>query len=126
MADFKYRLDKRLIIIPAFIQGAQNRYNFHLILDTGASLTTLDPFVLMAFQFSEFDYLGPSTVRSPVGKEKGFRIRIADFQCLGKRVGALEIACHPLGLQHVDGLLGMNFLENFDFCIYPQQNLIHI
>ena len=126
MADFTYRLDKRLIIVPAFIRGKFNGYDVDLILDTGASLTIIDPALAKRLGFSEKDHVGTSTVQSPVGKEKGFRLKLNTFECLGKTVENFEVACHALGLQHIDGLLGMNFLEKFDFCIYPQKTILRI
>ncbi len=71
MADFTYRLDKRLIIVPAFIQGKFNGYDVDLILDTGASLTIIDPALARALGYGETDHVGTSTVQSPVGKERG-------------------------------------------------------
>ena len=126
MADFTYRLDKRLIIVPAFIRGKLNGYDIDLFLDTGASLTIIDPALAKALGYKESDHTGGSTVQSPVGKEKGFRLKLNAFECLGKTIENFEVACHALGLQHIDGLLGMNFLEQFDFCIYPQKAVIRI
>lgn len=126
MADFTYRLDKRLIIIPAFIRGKFNSYDVDLILDTGASLTIIDPALANALGYSQADQIGISTVQSPVGKEKGFRLKLNAFECVGKTIENFEVACHPLGLQHIDGLLGMNFLERFDFCVYPKKGIIRI
>lgn len=126
MADFTYRLDKRLIIVPAFIRGRLNGYDVDLILDTGASLTIIDPALANRLGFGEKDRVGTSTMQSPVGKEKGFRLKLNTFECLGKTVENFEVACHALGLQHIDGLIGMNFLEQFDFCLYSKKGIIRI
>lgn len=126
MADFPYRLDKKLLIVPAFIRGKLNGYDVDLILDTGASLTIIDPALAKALGYDEPDHVGISTVQSPVGKERGFRLRLNAFECLGKTIENFEVACHALGLQHIDGLLGMNFLEQFDFCVYPKKEIIRI
>lgn len=126
MADISYRLDKKLIIIEAVFEGREGLYNADLILDTGASLTLLDPFVVHELGYTEKDRSAFSTVQSPVGKEKGFRIHLPSIYCLGKKIENFEVACHSLGLQHIDGLLGMNFLEQFDFCIYPRKTIIKI
>ena len=126
MADFTYRLDKRLIIVPAFIRGKWNGYDVDLFLDTGASLSIIDPALARALGYNESDHAGISTVQSPVGKEKGFRLKLNAFECLGKTIENFEVACHALGLQHIDGLLGMNFLEQFDFCLFPKKAMIRI
>ncbi len=126
MADFPYKLDKKLIVIPALFRGKYGDYGAELILDTGASLTILQPITVRALGFSQQDKTGLSTVQSPIGKEKGFRIHLPVIECFGKRIENFEVACHPLGLQHIDGLLGMNFLEQFDFCIFPKKGIIRI
>lgn len=126
MADIPYKLDKKLIVIPALFRGKYGDYGAELILDTGASLTILQPLTLQALGFSMGDKIGISTVQSPIGKETGFRVRLPVMECLGKTVENFEVACHPLGLQHIDGLLGMNFLEQFDFCLYSKKGIIRI
>lgn len=126
MADFPYRLDKKLLVISALFRGKHGDYDAELIVDTGASLTILQPLAIHALGFSEVDKSGISTVQSPIGKERGFRVRLPAIECLGKRVENFEIACHDVGLKHLDGLLGMNFLEQFDFCVYPSRCVIRI
>lgn len=126
MANFPYKLDKKLLVISALFQGKYGNYDAELIIDTGASLTILQPLVIDALGFSEKDQSGISTVQSPIGKERGFRIHLPKIECLGKQIVTFEVACHDVGLKHLDGLLGMNFLEQFDFCIYPRKGLIRI
>lgn len=126
MANFPYRLDKKLIVVPAFVAGPRGKFDADLILDTGATFTIFDPIFLDRLGFSEADQCAPSTVTSPLGREKGFRLRLHAIECLGKQLEHFEVACHDLGLEHIDGLLGMNFLEQFDFCIFPKKCTISI
>ncbi len=126
MANISYTLDKRLIIVQSILQGKYGEYDADLILDTGASLTIIDPSVIEELGYTADDKSAPSIVKSPIGKEKGFRIHLHALECLGQRIENFEIACHSLGLQHVDGLLGMNFLEKYNFCIYPDKQIIKI
>ncbi len=126
MANIQYTLDKKLIIVQSILQGKYGEYDANLILDTGATFTIIDPTVIGELGYTENERSAPSIVKSPVGKEKGFRIHLQAIECLGQRVENFEIACHSLGLQHIDGLLGMNFLENFNFCIYPKKQIIKI
>lgn len=127
MADIPYRLDKKLLVVPALFQGRDAEYyDADLILDTGASLTILDPSVVATLGYSEEDKSSVSTVQSPVGKEWGYRLHLAGIECLGKKVENFEVACHKLGLQHIDGLLGMNFLEQFDWCVHPKRQVISV
>lgn len=126
MADIPYRLDKKLIVIRSQFHGKNGVYDTDLILDTGATFTILDPSVIEEMGYSENDKSSPSTVKSPIGKEVGFRLHLPAIECLGKKIENFEVACHKLGLQHIDGLLGMNFLEQFDYCILHSQGIIRI
>lgn len=114
MADFSYKLDKKLLVISALFKGKYGSYDAELIVDTGASLTILQPLAMNALGFSADDKSGISTVQSPIGKETGFRVHLPAIECLGKKIENFEVACHDVGLRHLDGLLGMNFLEQFD------------
>lgn len=127
MANFPYHLDKHLIIVPTILWGPHGRfYNADLIFDTGASLTIIDPIVLQRIGYSDSHQIGLSSVQSPVGKQKGFRLKLHFFECFGKKLENFEVACHDLGLEHISGLLGMNFLEQFDFCVFPKRQVISI
>ncbi len=123
---FRIPLRQKLIVISASFQGRNGTYDADLILDTGATFTILDPHVIEEMGYSENDKSSPSTVKSPIGKETGFRLHIPAIECLGKKIENFEIAYHTLGLQHIDGLLGMNFLEQFDYCVFPCRGIVRI
>ncbi len=125
MADFTYRPIDRLIVVRATVVGKGRRFHGNFILDTGASMTIIstDRVDLMGFS-AQKDGIGFSNVQSPIGKESGYRVRLDAFEALGKKVDALEIACHDLGVHNIDGLIGMNFLEYFKFCIDASKHMI--
>lgn len=125
MADFSYTSLSRLIIVPATIYGPLGSRTVSFILDTGASMTLVSPVITDSLGYGAHDGLGFSNVQSPIGQETGYRLVVQSFSALGKRLENFELACHDLG-EHIHGLVGMNFLEEFDFCIYPKQKLIRI
>ncbi|MFH0799503.1 MAG: retropepsin-like aspartic protease [Pseudomonadota bacterium] len=126
MADFTYSLDKRLILVPVTLHSPTGVVRARFILDTGASSTIVDYRVAKTIGYTSMNALAPSQVSSAVGKEEGFRIQIAAFETLGKRLENFDIACHALLEQGVEGLVGMSFLERYDFCIYPSKRMIRI
>lgn len=126
MADFPYFVDKRLITIPVRLYNGQHFIDARFVLDTGASFTIVDHRIAESIGLSSKSATAPSRVSSAAGKEEGFRIKITALETLGKRVENFEIACHALLEQGVEGLIGMNFLEQFDFCIYPSKEMIRI
>ncbi len=126
MADFSYGIDKRLILVPVILSSPQGTVRARFVLDTGASHTIIDYRIAESIGYSSKNAIAPSRVSSAAGKEEGFRLHIAAFETLGKRIENFEVACHALLEQGVEGLLGMTFLERFDFCIYPSRQVIRI
>ncbi len=76
--------------------------------------------------YTKKDAVATSCVSSASGKEECFRIHLSVFETLGKRLEGFEVACHSLLEQGVEWLIGMNFLEQFDFCIFPSKKIIRI
>lgn len=124
MADFTYSLDRRLIVVRVRLYGPSGGVNSDFILDTGASHTIIDYRIARSIGYSSANAIAPSRVNSAAGKEEGFRIRVAAIETLGKQFENFEVACHALLEQGVEGLVGMTFLEQFDFCIFPSKQII--
>lgn len=121
MADYPYRLDGELIIISVKLYGKSGVYNGKFVLDTGSSVIIVDHEVAFDLGYSAKDGVGFSTVRSAVGKEKGYRLVIESLETLGKKTHPVEVRCHDLKDQGVEGLIGMTFLKQFDWCVHPKR-----
>lgn len=127
MADYPYRLDKKLIIIPVFLYGRRGRLRSEFVLDTGASGTIIDHSLADTLGYSARDGMGRSSVSSVVGQETGYRLVIDAFEALGKKVNQAEVRCHDLiDFNQVEGLIGMAFLEQFDWCLHPKRQIISV
>jgi len=126
MADFRYQVEKHLIIVPVTLHGPNGAMDADLILDTGAAHTIIDHSLVSALGYSASDATGHSKVRSVVGEERGYRVKLARIDSLGKTLKDFEVACHDLMEQDVQGLLGMTFLEQFKFCVDPKKQTISI
>lgn len=109
------RLDRArdLIYLRGRLWGPRgNDRELDLILDTGTTETTIDPGILDELGYNPRMGEACTIVRSAVGAESGYLIRVARFRALGHeasdvRVNALDL---PLGYG-IDGLLGLNFLR---------------
>ncbi len=126
MADYAYRLDHRLILVEVRLSGPKGTFDAEFVLDTGASYTIIDYRLAEYLGYSKKDAFSPSRVSSALGKEEGYRINIEAIESLGKRIAPFEVACHSLYEQGVVGLLGMTFLERFDFCIFPSRQIVRV
>lgn len=126
MADFPYRVDKRLVVVPVVLHGKTGSLMSEFILDTGASFNIVDHGLISALGYSARDGIGISSVSSAVGKETGYRVNIRGLEALGKKLTEVEVACHDLKDQGVEGLIGMAFLELFNWCLHPERRIISI
>lgn len=124
MANFSYRTVNNLILLPVILYGKRGPISGEFVLDTGASVTVLDHSVVTLLGYSVRDGIGISTVSSVVGKEQGYRLQVEAFETLGKHISKHEVVCHDLITQGVEGLIGMSFLEQFDWCIHPKEKRI--
>ncbi len=126
MADYPYRLEGELIIISVKLQSKLGSYNGKFVLDTGSSAIIIDHEIACDLGYSARDGIGFSTVRSAVGKEKGYRLVIEGFETLGKKFSSVEVRCHDLKEQGVEDLIGMSFLKQFGWCVHPKRGVISV
>ncbi len=124
MADFEYQLDGELIVVPVYLVGKRGIYDGMFILDTGASGIIIDHSVAFDLGYSASDGIGFSTVSSAVGKEKGYRLLVKEFETLGQKFNEVEVRCHDLKDQGVEGLVGMSFLKQFKWCVDPINKIL--
>lgn len=126
MADFPYQLDGELIVIPVRLFGKTTNYSGMFVMDTGSSGIVIDHEVALDLGYSAIDGVGFSTVSSAVGKESGYRLVINGIESLSHRVDQIEVRCHDLKEQGVEGLIGMTFLKRFKWCVDPGKQVVSV
>ncbi len=98
----------------------------NLMIDTGASITTISESTFNALQQSssaifireqEFNTAG-GIVTAPIYRVNSFRVD--DFELSNIELAVMDLNTGSVG----EGLLGMNFLSNFDFKINQQQHAL--
>lgn len=93
-----------------------------MVLDTGAGMTIIAPAVLQSLGYGPHHRESRTVIRSAVGEERGYTVRVKHFRCLGFDFINTLIHEHalPEGWQ-IDGLLGWDILQRFDFDVRPQE-----
>jgi predicted aspartyl protease len=94
-----------------------------LVLDTGAVLTTLVPRIAESIGYTSAARVARSVVRSAVAQEYGYIVRLVQISTLGFDVPDVHADVADLG-HGIDGILGMNFLSDFNFEIRPAERRI--
>ena len=65
-------------------------------------------------------------VHTAIGEEKGYALRVAEFTVLGFTLTSFPVNIFDLGHDDIDGLLGMNFLSDFNYEIRSSERRILI
>lgn len=111
--------------LPLALNSAED---IHLIIDTGATTTTLSRKSFDALsRHGAFTELGPRMFNTAGGVTKGTLYRVASFQLGDQLLSDVDIAVldfdMPVG---VDGLLGMNVLRHFRFRVDQDEQRLYL
>jgi predicted aspartyl protease len=87
-----------------------------LVLDTGAAETILIPDVLDDLGYNPLQGEEITVMRSVVGREHGYMIRVEGFDCLGHRSRNFRVNAQDLpDGWNIEGLIGLSFLRQFNY-----------
>jgi predicted aspartyl protease len=127
----KYRFEKDpeggIILVNVEIDG---RYVFKMVLDTGASRTTIDATALYMADYN----IGSATTTSAIETANGIvEVEVFEVNSLtafghskhNLSVQAYDFFAHGI-LSDYDGLLGLDFFEDTTFCINMINNTVEI
>lgn len=93
------------------------------MLDTGSVLTTLVPEIAETIGYTAADRITRSVVRSAVAEERGYVVRMSGFSAFGFSIPNMHVNVAALG-RGIEGVLGMNFLSEFNVEIRPAERRI--
>jgi len=121
------RLQRLMLELPVALERKSNHfivdavldnYEVRLMIDTGASLTVLSCSAAMTLGLRESDSLQRSLINTANGTTEALLYRL-DTMTIGEfSVSPVNIAViENLEINGVSGLLGMNFLQHFEFRI---------
>jgi len=126
MSRFSFNPQASSIALRAIVEGNVSRI-VTLILDTGASYTQLPWRVLRAIGSDPKPNAGTIRVMTSSGVEVPPLAKVIRLRALGQSVDNIDVLCHDLPPEaRVDGLLGLNFLRQFNIAIKFKDGLIEI
>jgi predicted aspartyl protease len=125
--NFKREPDSGVIIVSIFIN---NTYRFKMILDTGASYTTIDSNMLHLSGYNLTDSVGTVLIETANGIIETEIFEIDTFFALGITQNKFQIQVYDFVAHGITsdyhGLLGLNFFEGTKFCIDTVNNQLSI
>ena len=97
-----------------------------LLVDTGASLTVITPELLQELSLDGQSPLRRAWFNTANGVVEAPIYVIQRISLGGQTVDQLEVAVMNLNNAHINGLLGMNFLQHFRFSIDQHNNVLYL
>lgn len=120
MARIEFDPACNVIVVDAEILDidGEDVESLRMVLDTGSTFTIISWSVLSSLGYDPAVsrkrvklIMGGGIVMAPV-------ISVRQFRTLGESTNDIDVVCHDLPEEaRVDGLVGMNFLRNFDIAI---------
>lgn len=124
---FKRELESGLILVNFEIDS---KYELKMILDTGATNTTIDSNALYLLGHDLKDSVGTVEIETANGIIETDVFEIDSFSPLGIEKKKFEIQVYDFIAHGIfsdyNGLLGLDFLEGTKFCIDTNENTISI
>lgn len=115
---FKREPDSGLLLVNIEID---HKFELKMILDTGASNTTIDSNALYLLGYDLKDSIGTVQIETANGIIETELFEIASFESLGIKKVNFEIQVYDFIAHGIfsdyNGLLGLDFLEGTKFCI---------
>ena len=124
---YPFNKDDGLIIVKAELIGPSGNVIVRLAFDTGATRTLINVGILVAIGYDPA--LKPERYQVTTGSGVEFvpAIDLEKINCLGIAHRKFSVLCHTLpSSTGVDGLLGLDFLENQKVLIDLQNGLLSI
>lgn len=112
------------MIIEGRCVGPRGTVAGRLVVDTGASCTTISPELLDELGYSARDGLVRTRVQTAVGYEYGYLVKIAKLDALGVSMRGACVQILDFAGADIDGLIGMNFLGQLNFEIRAPERRI--
>ncbi|PKP57238.1 MAG: peptidase A2A [Candidatus Altiarchaeales archaeon HGW-Altiarchaeales-1] len=117
---------ERPIIVDVMIIGKRKR-GVKVLLDTGATNTILSWDTLKDIGYDPAISTKRTNITTANGVIEAPLVRVKEISIGDFRVKDIDVLCHDIPeLIRVDGLLGLNFIENFRVCIDYKKEILEI
>ena len=129
MQRIRFQPVSNLILISIKVIGidGESFRDIEVALDTGASTTSIPIYVASALGYSTSDPKSINEIVTGSGVEEAPVIEVKALTAIGQTIENIEVICLDLPLEvHAEGVLGLNFLLNFDVNISFSKGIIEL
>jgi len=126
MRATQFQRSRGIIIVGATIWSRHARADLRLALDTGSASTIVRPEVVEGIGYGFEDAIRQTTIESTNEVEHGYTLRIPALSALGYRWRDMivHVFALPPSWDDIDGLLGLSFLDAFNYEIRSKEGHI--
>ena len=111
----RFSRERDLVVVIARLWSPRDSRRLSLAVDTGSSDTVVTPGIIDLLGYSARDGERVMTIRSAIGKEHGFTLRVKRFSALGFVVPNYLLHVFELATgDDLHGLIGLSFLRQFN------------
>lgn len=125
-----YRLSRygNCLVVNAVVSGKNNQIRkIKLLLDTGSTYTVIRSTLLKSIGYVSEQSLSSVKIATVGGIIDAPITKVSWFSCLGQQINNFALVAYNLpSVTYVEGLLGMDFMNNFPMVIYPQKAQIRV
>ena len=118
-----FEVIKKLIFVDAVVVGPTGWARVQLVLDTGATRTTLVPSIAASIGCGPAASIRPTVMRTAAAEERGYLVELVELATLGVKMLGIDVNVADLG-HDIDGLLGMDFLLQLNIELRPLERRI--
>ena len=129
MQRIRFQPVSNLILIPIKVIGIDGKSfrDIEVALDTGASTTSIPMYVASALGYNISNPESINEVVTGSGVEEAPVIEVKALTAIGQTIENIEVICLNLHPEiHAEGVLGLNFLLNFDVNISFSKGIIEL
>ena len=129
MQSIRFQPVSNLILIPIKVIGIDGKSfrDIEVALDTGASTTSIPIYVASALGYNTSNPKSIKEVVTGSGVEEAPVIEVKALTAIGQTIENIEVICLDLPPEiHAEGVLGLNFLLNFDVNISFSKGYIQL
>ena len=129
MQSIRFQPISNLILIPVKVMGIDGNSfrDIRVVLDTGASITSISTNVALDLGYNLSNPKSTREVITGSGVEELPIIEVKALTAIGQTIENIDVICLDLHPEiHAEGVLGLNFLSNFDVSIFFSKGIIDI
>jgi clan AA aspartic protease (TIGR02281 family) len=122
-----FNRNRDLIVVEARLWSPRHDKWVSLVVDTGSSDTVVTPDLVEKLGYSVRDGEHVTTVRSAIGKEHGWMLRVKRFAALSFVVPDYRVHVFDLATgDDIDGLIGLSYLDQFNYEVRSRESRLRV